>query len=87
MALGFTRADRYSPAAFTMYGGFWMSYATIFIPGSGISTAYADAANDEATALGIYLFMWFIVTFLHLWVSPDLHDVIMTDDSSPVSPL
>lgn len=66
MASGVTRADRYSPAAFTMYGAFWMSYATIFIPGSGISAAYADAANDEATALGIYLFMWFIVTFLHL---------------------
>lgn len=62
-----------------MYGSFWMSYATIFIPGSGISAAYADAANDEATALGIYLFMWFIVTFLHLCVTPDSRDMIIAN--------
>ncbi|EPS95686.1 hypothetical protein FOMPIDRAFT_57109 [Fomitopsis schrenkii] len=65
----FASANTFGATAFTMYGAFWMSYATIFIPGSGISAAYADAANDEATALGIYLFMWFIVTFLHFVAS------------------
>lgn len=49
-----------------MYGSFWMSYATMFIPGSGVSAAYATVINDEATTLGIYIFMWSIITFLHL---------------------
>ncbi|KAH9836830.1 FUN34 transmembrane protein [Rhodofomes roseus] len=62
----FACANTFGATAFTMYGAFWMSYATVFIPGSGITAAYADAASDEATALGIYLMMWFIVTFLLL---------------------
>ncbi|KAH9931309.1 GPR1/FUN34/yaaH family-domain-containing protein, partial [Fomitopsis serialis] len=60
----FACANTFGATAFTMYGAFWMSYATVFIPGSGITAAYADAASDEATALGMYLMMWFIVTFL-----------------------
>ncbi|KZS99782.1 FUN34 transmembrane protein [Laetiporus sulphureus 93-53] len=60
----FACANTFGATAFTMYGAFWMSYATIFIPGSGISAAYADAAEDYATALGMYLMMWFIITFL-----------------------
>jgi len=62
----FACANTFGATAFTMYGAFWMSYATVFIPGSGITAAYADAASDEATALGLYLMMWFIVTFLLL---------------------
>ncbi|KZT68470.1 hypothetical protein DAEQUDRAFT_766285 [Daedalea quercina L-15889] len=60
----FACANTFGATAFTMFGGFWMSYATIYIPGSGIMTAYASASGDEATALGIYLMMWFIITFL-----------------------
>ena len=51
-----------------MYGGFWMSFGTIFIPGSGILTAYGDATSELDSALGIYLFTWFIITFLLLCV-------------------
>ena len=51
-----------------MYGGFWMSFATIFLPSSGITAAY-DSADELNSALGIYLFTWFIVTFLLLCVS------------------
>ena len=48
-----------------MYGGFWMSFGTIFIPGSGILTAYTEA-SELNSALGIYLWTWFIITFLLL---------------------
>ena len=59
--------------AFTMYGGFWMSFATIYIPGSGVIDAYENSAGvlDAAqldSAVGIYLMTWFIVTFLLLCV-------------------
>ena len=48
-----------------MYGGFWMSFATIFIPGSGVLAAYTEE-SELNSALGIYLFTWMIVTFLLL---------------------
>ena len=63
----------FDPPAFTMYGGFWMSFATIYIPGSGVIDAYENSAGvlDAAqldSAVGIYLMTWFIVTFLLLCV-------------------
>jgi len=64
----FPRNNTFGATAFTSYGAFWMSFATIFIPGSGILTAYTDATELEH-ALGIYLFSWFIVTFLFFLVS------------------
>ena len=48
-----------------MYGGFWMSFATLYIPGSGVAAAYADETMF-ASAVGIYLWTWFIITFLLL---------------------
>lgn len=49
-----------------MFGGFWMSYATILIPGSGIAAAYESNPVEFNNAVGLYLFMWFIITFLLL---------------------
>lgn len=60
------------PIAFTSYGAFWMSYATILIPGSGIIAAYENiegGAEQLSAALGIFLITWMIVTFLFLWVT------------------
>ncbi|KAG8853533.1 hypothetical protein FRB96_008135 [Tulasnella sp. 330] len=49
--------------AFSSYGGFWISFALIFLPGSGILTAYTDAGQLHS-ALGIYLMAWFTFTFI-----------------------
>jgi len=40
-----------------------MSYATIFIPSSGIISAYADPLEFQS-AVGIYLITWFMVTVM-----------------------
>ncbi len=57
----------FSCAAFSSYGGFWMSFATIYIPGSNITAAYANGPSAELdSALGIYLITWFAITFLLL---------------------
>jgi len=64
----FPKGNVFGATAFTSYGAFWMSYATILLPGSGILSAYTDP--DMLTgALGIYLVAWFIVTFLFFIVS------------------
>jgi len=60
----FPRGNVFGGSAFTSYGAFWMSYATILIPGSGILAAYEGKGQDLSSALGIYLITWFIVTFL-----------------------
>lgn len=60
----FPRGNVFGATAFTSYGAFWMSYATIFIPNSGILVAYDGHADELSQALGIYLITWFVVTFL-----------------------
>ena len=53
--------------AFSSYGAFWLSFATLFIPNSGIADAYKTAPkNMEDDAIGIFLIAWMIVTFLFL---------------------
>lgn len=54
---------------FSSYGAFNLSYATIYLPGSGILAAYTDSATGAVDpsfnqALAIYLWAWFIVTVL-----------------------
>ncbi|KAF8552175.1 hypothetical protein OG21DRAFT_1466145 [Imleria badia] len=61
----FPRGNTFGATAFTSYGAFWMSYATILIPGSGILSAYTSVDELE-NALGIYLITWFVLTFLFL---------------------
>ncbi|KAJ7105838.1 hypothetical protein C8R44DRAFT_987478 [Mycena epipterygia] len=52
---------------FASYGSFWMSYGTIFIPSSGIFTAYSDP-KELGSALEIYLLAWDMVTVFFLLV-------------------
>jgi len=60
----FATGNTFGATAFSSYGGFWLSFATLFIPDSGIGAAYAKAPGMEKDALGIYLLAWMIVTFL-----------------------
>uniref|UniRef100_A0A0W0EY98 Fun34 transmembrane protein n=1 Tax=Moniliophthora roreri TaxID=221103 RepID=A0A0W0EY98_MONRR len=55
--------------AFSSYGAFWLSYATVFIPGSGIAEAYTSKSGQMRDAVAIYLITWMIVTFLLFIVS------------------
>jgi succinate-acetate transporter protein len=61
----FPSGNMFGATAFTSYGAFWMSYATILIPGSGVLDAYKDP-EQLTGALGIYLMTWMMVTFLFL---------------------
>jgi len=69
-----------SRVAFTSYGAFWMSFATILIPGSGIVSAYTSP-DEFASALGIYLITWFIFTFLLTFVLSLLCESLLTFSS------
>ncbi|KAF8502691.1 Gpr1 family protein [Russula emetica] len=64
----FVAGNTFGATAFTSYGAFWLSFATLFIPGSGIGSAYAAVAatapDMEDNAIGIFLMAWMVVTFL-----------------------
>jgi len=62
----FAQGNVFGATAFSSYGGFWLSYAAIFLPGSGIITAYGSNATELNNAVGIFLATWFIVTFFFL---------------------
>ncbi|KAJ7725285.1 Gpr1 family protein [Mycena maculata] len=64
----FPRGNVFGATAFTSYGAFWLSYAAILIPGSGIAAAYTDK-TEFGNAIGIYLMSWFIITTLLLIAS------------------
>ncbi|KAI0089754.1 GPR1/FUN34/yaaH family-domain-containing protein [Irpex rosettiformis] len=49
--------------------GFWLSFAALYVPGSGIADAYHGKTAEFENALGIYLITWFLVTFLLLIAS------------------
>jgi succinate-acetate transporter protein len=59
----FPRGNAFSGTAFTSYGAFWMAYATILIPGSGVLAAYAGNKDEISSAIGIFLITWMLVTF------------------------
>src|SRR5437764_3418944 len=66
----FRTGNTFGATAFTSYGAFWLSFAVIFIPGSGILAAFipkGGTAPDPAIlhpALGVYLLGWTIFTGL-----------------------
>jgi hypothetical protein len=59
----FPRGNVFGATAFSSYGAFWLSYAAILIPSSGVLDAYADP-KELSNALGIYLIAWFMFTFM-----------------------
>ncbi|MFL5654271.1 MAG: acetate uptake transporter [Ktedonobacteraceae bacterium] len=57
----FRRNNTFGATAFTSYGAFWLSFAAIFIPGTGILAAITPVIHQ---ALGVYLLGWTIFTGL-----------------------
>jgi len=66
----FSRMNMFAATAFSSYGAFWLSYATILVPSSGVIAAYAeDPVGELDNAIGIFLITWFMVTFMFFLVS------------------
>jgi succinate-acetate transporter protein len=57
----FAAGNTFGATAFSSYGGFWMSYACLYIPQFGVKAAYPTVAEYNS-AVGIFLSGWFIVT-------------------------
>jgi len=64
----YVRGDVFGANAFAVYGTFWMSYAVILLPGSGVAEAFKANPVMYANGVGIYLSVWFLVTAL-FWIA------------------
>ena len=62
----FRTGNTFGATAFSSYGGFWLSYAIMFIPGANIRESYAKYPGALEHSLGIYLTAWAIFTALML---------------------
>lgn len=72
----FACGNTFGATAFSSYGAFWLSFGALYWPGSGILDAYIKdgvVSPQLASALGIYLITWFIVTFLFFVASLRTH--------------
>ncbi len=67
--------NTFGATALSSYGGFWLSFAVIFIPFFDIEAAYVSVPGSGKTApgqghlgdaLGFYLICWAVFTFLLL---------------------
>lgn len=67
----FACGNTFGATAFSSYGGFWISFGCVFIPGTGILEAYTapSKAGMLDNGLALYLFSWFIFTFIMLLAS------------------
>jgi hypothetical protein len=61
----FACGNTFGALAFTSYGGFWISFACIFIPWFNVAGAYTDKA-ELANALGHYLICILAVDFTNV---------------------
>jgi succinate-acetate transporter protein len=57
----FAAGNTFGATAFSSYGGFWISFALILIPGTGV---IESLGSDADSALALYLSTWFIFTFI-----------------------
>jgi succinate-acetate transporter protein len=69
----FQTGNTFGATAFSSYGGFWLSFGAIFIPGFGILEAYTTKnaagvsyAGELENAVGLYLLGWTIFTGIML---------------------
>ncbi|KAG7448200.1 uncharacterized protein BT62DRAFT_930294 [Guyanagaster necrorhizus] len=62
----FARGVTFTGSVFTIYGTFWLSYAAVLLPNTGIATAYDGETRMLQNALGIYFIIWSIITAMFL---------------------
>lgn len=60
----FKTGNTFGAVAFSSYGGFWMSFAALFVKAFGFLEGYGDDVTDLNYALGIYLMAWGIFSLL-----------------------
>ena len=63
--------NTFAATAFASYGGFWLSYAALLIPGFGVASAFSSVTDPKivTNAIAIFLLAWTILTVMLLVAS------------------
>jgi succinate-acetate transporter protein len=72
----FAVGNTFLATVFTSYGGFWLSFAAILIPGTGIMAAYQGNTDHLGPALGVYLMSWVMMSIV-FFVGSLKHSVVL----------
>lgn len=59
----FKAGNTFGATAFSSYGGFWLAFGAILLPGTGIAAAYTSP-TAFGSAVGVFLLAWTIFTFV-----------------------
>ncbi|EIE78321.1 hypothetical protein G6F46_008694 [Rhizopus delemar] len=65
----FKTGNTFGATAFSSYGGFWLSFGLIFVPGANITGSYNGNTAILEKSLGYYLLGWTIFTGIMLIAS------------------
>ncbi|KAF1798654.1 GPR1/FUN34/yaaH family-domain-containing protein [Mucor lusitanicus] len=65
----FKTGNTFGATAFSSYGGFWLSFGLIFIPGANITGSYGTDKALMEKSIGYYLLGWTIFTGIMLIAS------------------
>ncbi|CAO3696574.1 unnamed protein product [Rhizopus stolonifer] len=65
----FKTGNTFGATAFSSYGGFWLSFGLIFVPGANITGSYNGNTAILEQSLGYYLLGWTIFTGIMLIAS------------------
>jgi len=68
----FPRGSTFAATVYSLYGAFWISYAMILLPGTGIISSYGTT-NELNDAVGIYFMIWMAITIILLLASLRRH--------------
>ncbi len=60
----FKAGNTFGATAFSSYGGFWLAFGLIFIPGTNILGAFGTNTAQLHSGLGLFLLGWAIFTLL-----------------------
>jgi len=58
----FVCGNTFGATALSSYGAFWISYALILIPSTGVIAGYEAVPDELHNAIGFFLMVWFIFT-------------------------
>ncbi|KAK7048132.1 GPR1/FUN34/yaaH family-domain-containing protein [Favolaschia claudopus] len=65
----FARGNAFGGTILASYSAFWLSFAAILIPGTGIAAGYEGNMEELFAALGVYLAPWCVLTYIFMDIS------------------
>lgn len=74
----FKVGNTFGGTGFSAFGGFWASFAVLYIDGFGIASAYGKDSEQYNNALAVFCLCWLIFTFIFTLACLRTNMVVLT---------